>query len=216
LDDLYSKENLRDVKFTNYFSDPEDPLNSTNKFIQDRSGIFWICTRSGGVIKFDPETEIFKNYKQELNNPKSLSINYANSVHEDNKGNIWVGTYGGGLNKFDRETESFTHFGMKNGLPSDIIQGILGDDNGNLWISTNSGITKFNPENNKFRNYDILEDVVSFRDTLTGKMYFGNDRGFNIFHPDSIKESSHVPPIIITKFTRFSDENEGEQIIDRR
>ena len=61
LDDLYSKENLRDVKFTNYFNDPDDPASSVLDFIQDRFGYLWICTRSGGVIKFDPETEIFKN-----------------------------------------------------------------------------------------------------------------------------------------------------------
>ena len=89
------------------------------------SAYLWICTRSGGVIKFDPETEIFKNYKQELNNPRSLNINWALTAHEDKKGNIWIGTYGGGLNKFDRKTESFTHFGIKDGLPSDIIRGIL-------------------------------------------------------------------------------------------
>jgi serine phosphatase RsbU (regulator of sigma subunit)/ligand-binding sensor domain-containing protein len=215
LKELYSTKTLSDVEFNNYFSDPDDPAGSVIHFIQDRSGFLWICTRSGGLIKFDPETEIFKSYKQELNNPKSLSINYANSVHEDKKGNIWIGTYGGGLNKFDRESESFTRFGMKDGLPSDIIQGILEDDNGNLWISTNSGISKFSPENNKFRNYDIEENEICFHDTLTGKMYFGNDSGFNVFHPDSAKENTNVPPVVITKFTRFSDENEGEQIIDR-
>ncbi len=215
LKELYTTNNLREVTFSNYFNDPDDPASSILNFIQDRFGNLWICTRSGGLIKFDPETELFINYKQELNNPRSLNINWALTAHEDKKGNIWIGTYGGGLNKFDRETESFTHFGMKDGLPSDIIRGILEDDNGNLWISTHSGITKFNPENNKFRNYDIEENEVSFRDTLTGKMYFGNDVGFNTFHPDSAKESSNVPPIIITKFTKYSDENNGEQIIDR-
>lgn len=215
LEDLYSKDNLREVKFSNYFNDPDDPASSVLDFIQDRFGIFWICTRSGGVIKFDPETEMFKNYKQELNNPKSLNINWALTTHEDKKGNIWIGTYGGGLNKFDRETESFTQIGIKDGLPGDIISEILEDDNGNLWISTHSGITKFNPKNNKFRNYDIQENVVSFRDTLTGKMYFGDNSGFNVFHPDSIKGSNYVPRIVLTKFTRYSDENDGKQIIDR-
>ena len=215
LNDLYSKDNLSEVKFSNYFNDPDDPASSVLNFIQDRFSYLWICTRSGGLIKFDPETELFKNYKQELNNPKSLNINWALTAHEDKKGNIWIGTYGGGLNKFDWETESFTHFGIKDGLPSDIIRGILEDDYGNLWISTHSGITKFNPENNKFRNYDMQENVVSFRDTLTGKMYFGDNSGFNVFHPDSAKENTNVPPIVITKFTRFSEENEGEQIIDR-
>jgi serine phosphatase RsbU (regulator of sigma subunit)/ligand-binding sensor domain-containing protein len=215
LEELYLTKKLNDVEFTNYFSDANDPLNSISYFIQDRLGIFWICTVDAGVIKFNPETEIFNRYKQKINNPKSLSNNHTISVHEDKKGYIWIGTYGGGLNKFDRETESFTHYTSKNGLPSDIIQGILGDDNGNLWISTNSGISKFNPENNKLRNYEMEENEIYFHDTLTGKMYFGNDRGFNIFHPDSVKESNYVPPIVLTKFTRYSDENDGKQIIDR-
>ncbi|MBT8390539.1 MAG: SpoIIE family protein phosphatase [Ignavibacteriaceae bacterium] len=215
LEELYSTNNLNDVKFTNYFSEPNDPASSVLDFIQDRVGHLWICTRSGGVIKFDPETEIFKNYKQELNNPRSLNINWALAAHEDKKGNIWIGTYGGGLNKFNRETESFTHFGMQNGLPSDIIRGILGDDNGNLWISTHSGIAKFNPENNEFRNYYIQNNDVSFHDKLTGRMYFGDNSGFNVFHPDSLKESSFVPRVVLTKFTRYSDENNGEKIIDR-
>ena len=214
LDDLYSIDNLRNVKFTNYFSGHDDPFRSIIYFIQDRSGIFWICTNDAGVIKFNPDTEAFNNYKQELNNPNSLSFNYTTSVYEDNKGNIWVGTYGGGINKLDRRTETFTRIGMKNGLTSDIIRGILGDDNSNLWISTNSGISKYNHENNRIRNYDMEENKISFQDTLTGKIYFGNDQGFNVFHPDSIKESSYVPSVVLTKFIRFSDETDAKQIVD--
>ncbi len=87
------------------------------------------------------------------------------------------------------KVESFTHFSIKDGLPSDIIQRIHEDDNGNLWISTNAGISKFNPQNDKIRNYNLLENVISFHDTITGKMYFGNNDGFIVFHPDSVKES---------------------------
>ena len=215
LKDLYETQNLNDVRFTNYFSDPDDPGNSVNSFKKDGWGNLWLCTRTGGVIRFNPQTEKFKSYKQAINNPNSLSINFTTSVHEDKNGNIWVGTYGGGLNKLDRESELFTHFGIKDGFPSDIIHRIHEDENGNLWISTNSGISKFNYENDKIRNYSLLENVISFHDTITGKMYFGNNDGFVVFHPDSIKESSYVSPIVFTKFTRFSYENEGEQIIDR-
>ena len=215
LKDLYETKNLRDVKFKNYFNDPDDPGSSVNHFYLDRSGNLWICTRTGGVIRFNPRTEKVKSYTQDINNPNSLSINYTTSVHEDQKGNIWVGTYGGGLNKLDRESESFTHFSIKDGLPSDIIQRIHEDENGNLWIATNAGISSFNPHNDKIRNYNLLENVISFHDSITGKMYFGNDDGFIVFHPDSVKESNYVPPVVIKKFTRYSDENDGEQIIDR-
>ena len=214
LDELSLTNNLGDVNFLNYFNEEDDPLNSVNQITIDKLGFLWICTFDAGIIKFDPETETFVNYMNNPINSNSLSTNSANSVHEDKKGYIWIGTYGGGLNRFDRETESFSHLGTKEGLPSDIIRGILEDNNGNLWISSNRGLTKYDPNNNRFRNYKMLENHISYRDTLTGKMYFGNDSGLNIFHPDSIKRRGQVPQIIITKFIKFSDEIESKPIIE--
>ena len=214
LDELSLTNSLSEINFSNYFTELDDPLNSVNQITMDKMGFLWICTFDAGVIKFDPEAETFVNYKNNPINSIGLSTNSANSVHEDKKGNIWIGTYGGGLNRFDRETESFSHLGTKEGLPSDIIRGILEDDNGNLWISSNRGLTKYDPNNNSFRNYKMLENQISYRDTLTGKMYFGNDSGLNIFHPDSIKRSGQVPQVVITKFIKFSDEIESKPIIE--
>lgn len=214
LEELDLTNNLKEVNFTNYFTELDEPLTSVNQITMDKMGFLWICTFDAGVIKLNPEKETFVNYKHNPIKSKGLSSNSATSVHEDKKGNIWIGTYGGGLNRFDRETESFSHIGTKEGLPSDIIRGILEDENGNLWISSNRGLTKYNPNNNRFRNYRMLENRISYRDKLTGKMYFGNDSGLNIFHPDSLKSSGQVPQIVITKFIKFSDEIESKLIID--
>ncbi len=67
--------------------------------------------------------------------------------------------YNNGLNKFDRSTNRFIHFSEKNGLPSNNIRSILEDDHGNLWLNTTKGISKFNPETNKFKNYDVSYGV---------------------------------------------------------
>ena len=215
LDELYSVVDLKDVTFTNYFNDPDDPSSGIRFFMNDKEGHLWLCTSSGGIINFDPKTGKIENYKKELSKPNSLSINYTTSVCEDKRGNIWIGTYGGGLNKLDRKTKTFKYFGTNEGLPSDIIQGILGDENGNLWICSNRGITKFNPESNKLRNFEIQQYDVCFKDKRTGGMYFANKRGFVVFHPDSMKESNYVPPVIFTKFIKYNDENDGDQIINR-
>ena len=42
-------------------------------------------------------------------------------------------------------TKSFTHYTVKNGLPDNTIYGILADADGNLWLSTNKGLSKFDP-----------------------------------------------------------------------
>ncbi len=68
---------------------------------------------------------------------------------EDEKGNLWIGTYGKGLDEFNIEKKTFTHFKNISQLSTAVIYGILEDNAQNLWLSTNNGIIKFNPERRK-------------------------------------------------------------------
>ena len=78
------------------------------------------------------------------------------------------------------------------------------DDYGNLWITTNKGISKYNVTDNSFYNYDVNSGLqsntfmenVSLKDTK-GTLYFGGIYGLNIFHPDSV-QTSNMPSAIIT------------------
>ena len=125
---------------------------------------------------------------------------------------IWFGT-DHGLNKFSRINNSFTYYGMKNGLPGNIICGILKDSEDNIWLSTYNGISKFNPLTEEFNNYGIchgLQDLVfnkgAFAKGLNGYLYFGGANGFNVFKSDNIKRNKHRPPIYLTSFKVFNKE----------
>jgi signal transduction histidine kinase/DNA-binding response OmpR family regulator len=116
------------------------------------------------------------------------------------------------LNKFDRETEQFIHYTEKDGLPNDVINGILEDMQGNLWLSTNNGLSKFDPETTSFRNYDVNDGLQSnqfnhgaYCRNTNGEMFFGGTNGFNAFHPDSIKDNPYIPNIVITDFQIFNE-----------
>src|SRR5690606_21945102 len=129
---------------------------------------------------------------------------------EDRKGNLWIGTYSG-LNLFNPDQDNFESFFTVDGLPNDVINGILEDDHGFLWISTNKGISKFDPIKKTFRNFDI-EDGLQGNDFFhgscfkarNGEMFFGGPNGFNYFHPDSLKDNTLIPPVIITHFQIFN------------
>jgi signal transduction histidine kinase/ligand-binding sensor domain-containing protein/CheY-like chemotaxis protein len=198
-------------KFQLYKPDPtvsETQIsNSVYSILEDRFGRFWVGTLGGGLSEFDRTDKKFKKYKYNPNDSTTLSNNSVISMYEDRFGFFWVGTYGGGLNRMDRKKGNFINYAARNGLPDDMIYGLQEDNKGNLWISTNSGLVKFDTKTKTFRNYDALDGLqgnefnigASYR-CKNGEMLFGGVAGFNLFFPDSISENNYVPPTVITSF----------------
>ena len=161
----------------------------------------WIAT-SRGLRVFDLNTEEVSCILHEPDNPNSLSANYITNVTKDQKGRFWIGTREG-LN-LQKSKGVFQRITEETGLPNDAISGLLEDRKGNLWIATNKGISKFNPENNTFKNYNVSDGLQSnqfrwnsyFKDK-DGLFYFGGYKGLNVFHPDSIRDNPYLPNVFI-------------------
>lgn len=211
--------------FRHYQHDPEDLQSLSSNGVwtirQDQKGELWIGSEDG-LNRFDPEAGTFQRYQPEPGNPLSLSHNWITVIHEDRAGELWIGT-GWGLNQFIRERGHFQHYLEKNGLPNDVIYGILEDDAGNLWISTNKGLSRFNPSAQTFKNYDVRDGLQSnefnggaYYRTRSGEMYFGGINGFNVFDPAAVKDNAYLPPVVITTFRRYnSDDKEGVAVSEK-
>jgi two-component system sensor histidine kinase ChiS len=189
--------------------------NWVRALYEDRSGVLWISVVDAGLNRFDPITESFDHYQHDPNDPNSLSHDSVTSIHEDREGMLWLGTGGGGLNKLDPESETFVHYTVKDGLPGDVIHGILeegaapggGPDAGGgyLWISTNNGLSRFDPRTETFRNFDASDGLQgneflarAYHKSSSGEMFFGGVNGFNAFYPDRVRDNPHVPPVVLT------------------
>jgi PAS domain S-box-containing protein len=117
------------------------------------------------------------------------------------------------LNKFDKKTETFEVFTKENGLPNDLVYGILKDTEGFLWVSTNGGLSRFNIKTREFKNYTKVDGIQSnnfikksrFISSKTGKIYFGGVNGFNEFNQLNIIDNRYVPPVVITDFQIFNE-----------
>lgn len=174
---------------------------------QDKKEAFWIGTKNG-LLLFDLQSKTFYAYKNDLAKPNSLNNDNINSICPDpfNPDKIlWLGTSGGGLNKFNIDEGTFTHFTEKEGLPNNVVYGILTDGKGNLWLSTNKGLSKFNTHDNSFRNYDVNDGLQSnefntgaYYRTKNGEMFFGGIKGLNYFYPDDIIDNPFIPKIVLT------------------
>jgi PAS domain S-box-containing protein len=208
--------------FTHYQHDPEDPFslsdNSVKAILEDGTGILWVGTL-GGVNLFDEHTDRFTAYHYEPDNPSSLSSDLVLSISEDSEGTIWIGTLGGGLNRFDRAAGSFIRYTEKNGLPDNTVYGILAGADGNLWLSTNKGISKFDPHREIFRHYDASDGLQgdqfnpgAFFQNSNGEMYFGGTHGLNAFFPEQVTDNPVPPPLVITTFRKFNQVSQTDLI----
>ncbi len=206
--------------FKNSSNDPTSlSSNRVRSIYEDQSGQMWIGT-DGGLNLFDAKTKTFRSFKNDPKDPSSLSDNSVRSIYEDQSGRLWIGTFGGGLNLFDAKTQSFKAFRERQGLPNDVIYGILEDGHGRLWLSTNNGLSRFTPSSDltikngdvgMFRNYDASDGLLSnefnqnaYFKSKNGWMYFGGINGLNAFHPDSIKDEPYLPPIVLTGLEIFN------------
>lgn len=200
--------------FIRYRADPDDPESIGNDDIraiyEDSRENLWIGSYLGHLTLFDRDQDRFIHYDINYNEE------YYNSVIqdflEDSKDRFWLASRGAGLKQFDRDNhEVVASYTVEDGLPGNNVHGIREDDNGILWLSTNGGISRFDPENGKFQNFDEKLGIQRgdffggsrFRDR-EGYIYFGGYNGFNRFHPDDIQPQSDSHDVVFTDFLIFN------------
>ncbi len=180
---------------TNQFEIFDDRIVDVQCLTEDRNGELWAGNYSS-LIRINQNKKTHHIYP----------IGYpVRSIHEDIHKNFWIGTEGGGLLLFNRANGTFQRFTTGEGLPNNNVLRILEDQHGILWMSTYNGLCRFDPVNRSFRNFTYADGLqsnqFSFNAALplrSGEFLFGGIKGFNIFHPDSIKESKEVPRVFLT------------------
>lgn len=178
---------------------------------EDRQGNIWIGTYDGLNV-VSPELNSVRIFRNDPSDPHSISNNRIFSIYQDSRGVFWIGTMGGGLNRYDPATDQFRCYDESRGLPNNVVYATLEDDDGNLWLSTNWGLSKFNLANETFVNYDSKDGVQSnefnagaYLKNKNGEMYFGGMNGFNVFHPSEITLNKVPPRIVLTGFRILND-----------
>ncbi len=195
------------------------PLKSIcTALYEDKQGVCWIGTAEGFVkVIFSNSQKSSLQIKWFYNNSSnwnSLNYNHVSCFLDDPTAPdkyLWIATKGGGLNRLDKATGYFFHLTTKDGLPDDVVYGILPDDAGNIWGSTNKGIfclsaAKSNRSKNwvfhNFTKANGLQDdefnTGSYAKLPNGNLAFGGVNGLNIFDPKEILVPGFMPNVFIT------------------
>ncbi len=205
--------NLRTKKSEIFEHNPKDKKNTISLGVcrliyKDPYGKYWFTTSGGGI-----------NYLSVKNGKKKIvahpisekliqtSKDYVSSICSVGPNKLWLGTFGSGLIFANLSNNYIRVLTKKDGLPNNVIYGLLKDDQGRLWFSTNRGIGSYNMTTSKIHIYTEKNGLVSdefnsnavFK-TKNGEMFFGGIEGFNHFFPTKLMQESDNLKVWITKF----------------
>lgn len=187
---IYSKDNPNNILFS---------LDAKCMLTASESEI-WIGTDIG-LLLLNTNTLEFKLWEYKEGCDNCIVGNKIRSLYRDSNNKLWIGTRSG-LALFDPQSEKFEQYGIDDGLPSDIIFGILPGIDGNIWLTTPNGLSKTNPLNIEFKNITVpgnnILDMGAHAQGLDGNLLIGGTSGFTIFNPNDIKSNTHIPNVVFT------------------
>ena len=201
-------------RFKQYRNEPGNPSSLSSDRVlaifRDSIGALWVGTEDEGLNRLIEATDSFTHYRYEPDNAASLSSNSAWEITETRDGALWVGTKGGGLDRWDladrrADHPRFSRFSKINGLFSDTILGILEAADGALWLSSNRGLTRFDPNSTTQQHFDqrngLQKGEFNHGARLlarNGNLYFGGSEGLVFFNPARVHANRNPPTVVVT------------------
>ncbi len=197
--------------------------------VEDGNGDIWAGTSLGlvkGVVKANSiDFQLFKavgSEKEGLNN-NSIACILPDPVAPDQR--LWIGTKGGGINIFDIKTGKVQYITTDQGLPNNVVYGILTDRAGHFWGSTNRGLFRLTMRDDQvadvkvFTRADGLQgnefNTQAFYKSSDGALLFGGVDGLNRFYPEMLELNDQPPQVRIVgieinhQAARFSPDANG-------
>jgi ligand-binding sensor domain-containing protein/signal transduction histidine kinase len=163
----------------------------------------WIGTVGGWLSQFHLTSHSFTHFT-DARTP-ALTNRSVPSLLLDDSGIVWIGTYSGGLRRLDLRSRSIREYSTHEGLPNTMIVGILKGPGGSLWLSSNNGLSRFDPASATVLNLeknDGLQSNQFYRNAClkekSGALLFGGPNGVTRFFPDSIRMNMHPPRVLLT------------------
>lgn len=186
-------------------------LNEVRCMVIDKHGVLW-CGTSGGLIRI-PVDEFVKDASRYKTYVRDYEIR---DVIVDRQGRLWLSASGDGLVQVepgDGETEPKFHvFNTSNGLVNNLVQSVVDTPDGNLWISTQQGVTAWNARKKSFENYmfsrNPMGNVYNENSAVClddGRVVLGGNHGLTIIQPSRLSHVSGLTDVIFTSYP-YSDE----------
>ena len=150
---------------------------------EDKEGTLWVGTNNGGLNRFNRQQGTFTSYVGRL-----PGFTCVLTITEDSKGRLWAGTFGGGLFELNKSRDSIKRFTEKDGLLYDGVIATAEDNTGNIWVTSQRGISILNPATGQVRTITDISNLYAYNHSITktntGDFLIGTNDGFITLNPN--------------------------------
>jgi ligand-binding sensor domain-containing protein/two-component sensor histidine kinase len=204
--------NTRTMRVTGRFLLPQKiqikEYRAISSLVFAQEGALWMGTPQG-VLVLQPATGRWRQFKHDPKSSASIPSDMVLTVcldPDDPTDRIWIGTEGAGMVRMDMGSgQCDEHYSTHNGLPNDVIYGILSDGHRNLWVSTNQGLSRLDPRTGKVRTFTTDDGIAgnefnrygSAR-SHDGRLFFSGIQGVTAFNPEDLYTQDAASPTVIT------------------
>ena len=190
--------------------------SKASAIVEDSLGNLWIGTDGGGLNLLEVKSGRFHAYRRDDRDPNSLGDDTVYALHIDHHGDLWVGTAGAGLDRVvgssaEPGTVRFESQAHLEGMSSEVVYGIESDREGRLWLSTNNGLARFDPQSHIIRMFHqvhgLQDEEFNFNAHnagADGTLFFGGNNGFNAFSPDLVEADTPAPRVVLTTAAKLN------------
>jgi Predicted periplasmic ligand-binding sensor domain len=190
------------------FVKPFSHRASVFSIAMENDSTIWFASRGNGVLSYNTKTGQSRVVQFPTDNGLAINETFFATKAKD-----MLFATGNGMVAYSTAADSIR---IPDYVPKKAIHAILPDGNGNIWITTNSGIISLD-ENflyrssfNRFSGIDVLEysDGACYRDPKSGALFFGGINGFTVIDEKSSfddAKTSYTPDIHITNFIQNNE-----------
>jgi len=173
---------------------------------EDGTGRLWLSSFANGLFSWDYQLGSRPvNYR--YGDTSGLPSDKLSSVFLDASGQVWTIGFSSGIARFSQADQKFKVYDKSShkAFPSNVFFKAVSDDNGRMWLASDSGLILFDPRTEETRVYtgfDGLMDTKLKKSCLrskSGDMYFGSDNGFIRFNPSNLSSTSGQTHVALTK-----------------
>lgn len=196
--------------------DSEKFKNATTLYV-DKANRLWIGVRDG-LLLYNPATDEFKQFTIEKNSARPIGSYFMVLSIYEYMNKLWIGSFNDGLWTLDLANLNnpvITNVSKEHDIQNMTVYSTLPDNAGNIWMSTNAGITRYNPKTDQYLDFTVTEGLqqdefnrLAFTHCSNGDIVYGGVNGLNIFNPKNIvvEEKDYTPILLdIAVFDEASD-----------